>query len=276
MALPFSAESSHLPRAVTDSSPNGDSGSRSRRARLTDIVGASAATLVAVVALLTLFNTLGWLPTKTVRPPEPQITLSKTSGDAGTRLQVTGSGFLDEEGINAFVNWFQVGTAQTDDEGNFTLRIRIPEAVTQVPLPQLYVSAVGAASGRVAQAALNLGTSNGPPPPTTTDGPTTTTPSVPTDEVDTGITLTADPSGALTFDQIELTAAAGQVTVELVNDSGVPHNVEVEGNGVEEVSDTISEGSTELTLALVPGEYEFYCAVPGHREGGMEGTLTVE
>ena len=92
----------------------------------------------------------------------------------------------------------------------------------------------------------------------------------------THLTLTADPGGALSFDQTELTAPAGEVTIELVNDSGVPHNVEIEGNGVEEVSDTISEGSTELTVTLEPGEYEFYCAIPGHREGGMEGTLTVE
>jgi plastocyanin len=88
--------------------------------------------------------------------------------------------------------------------------------------------------------------------------------------------LVADPNGDLSFDQTELTAAAGEVTIELMNDSGVPHNVEIEGNGVEEVSDTISEGSTSLTVTLEPGEYEFYCAVPGHREGGMEGTLTVE
>jgi plastocyanin len=90
------------------------------------------------------------------------------------------------------------------------------------------------------------------------------------------ITLTADPNGELAFDQTELTAAAGEVTIELVNESTVPHNVEVEGNGVEEVSDTITESTTELTLTLEPGEYEFYCAVPGHREAGMEGTLTVE
>jgi plastocyanin len=90
------------------------------------------------------------------------------------------------------------------------------------------------------------------------------------------LTLTADPGGALSFDQTELTAAAGEVTIELVNESATPHNVEVEGNGVEEVSDTISESTTELTLTLEPGEYEFFCAVPGHREAGMEGTLTVE
>lgn len=92
----------------------------------------------------------------------------------------------------------------------------------------------------------------------------------------TTLTLAADPGGDLAFDKTELTAPAGEVTIELTNDSGIPHNVEVEGNGVEEVSDTITEGSTSLTLTLEPGEYEFYCAVPGHREGGMEGTLTVE
>ena len=90
------------------------------------------------------------------------------------------------------------------------------------------------------------------------------------------IALAADPGGDLAFDQTELTAPAGEVTIELTNDSGMPHNVEVEGNGVEEVSETITEGTTSLTVTLEPGEYEFYCAVGNHREEGMEGTLTVE
>ena len=88
--------------------------------------------------------------------------------------------------------------------------------------------------------------------------------------------LAADPGGALAFDKTELTAAAGEVTIHLTNDAQIPHNVEVEGNGVEEVSDTITGSDTSLTLTLEPGEYEFYCAIPGHREGGMEGTLTVD
>jgi plastocyanin len=92
----------------------------------------------------------------------------------------------------------------------------------------------------------------------------------------TTLELAADPGGALAFDQTELTAPAGEVTIHLTNDAQIPHNVEVEGNGVEEVSETVTGGDTSLTLTLEPGEYEFYCAVPGHREGGMEGTLTVE
>ena len=92
----------------------------------------------------------------------------------------------------------------------------------------------------------------------------------------TVLMLTADPGGALSFDQTELTAPAGEVTIQLMNDSGTPHNVEIEGNGVEETSETITEGMTELTVTLEPGEYEFYCAVDGHKAAGMEGTLTVE
>jgi plastocyanin len=92
----------------------------------------------------------------------------------------------------------------------------------------------------------------------------------------TTLELAADPGGALAFDQTELTAPAGEVTIHLTNDAQIPHNVEVEGNGVEEVSDTVTGADTSLAVTLEPGEYVFYCAVPGHREGGMEGTLTIE
>jgi plastocyanin len=90
------------------------------------------------------------------------------------------------------------------------------------------------------------------------------------------LTLTADPGGDISWEPGELSAAAGTVTITLVNESSVPHAVEVEGNGVEEESETVTGGETELTVDLEPGEYTYYCPVGQHRQNGMEGTLTVE
>jgi uncharacterized cupredoxin-like copper-binding protein len=39
----------------------------------------------------------------------------------------------------------------------------------------------------------------------------------------------------------------------------------------------VQDGAVSTVQAdLQPGEYEFYCSVPGHREGGMAGKLTVK
>jgi plastocyanin len=90
------------------------------------------------------------------------------------------------------------------------------------------------------------------------------------------LTLTADPGGSISWEPGTLTAPAGEVSIELVNESSVPHAVEVEGNGVEEESETVTGSNTTLSVDLEPGEYVFYCPVGNHRAGGMEGTLTVE
>ena len=57
----------------------------------------------------------------------------------------------------------------------------------------------------------------------------------------------------------------------------MPHDIAVEGNGVNEKGEVVQGGGTsEFSANLQPGEYTFFCSVPGHREGGMEGKLTVE
>jgi plastocyanin len=89
------------------------------------------------------------------------------------------------------------------------------------------------------------------------------------------LTLTADPGGAISWDKSELSAPAGKVTIKLVNESTTPHAVEIEGNGVEEESDTVTESDAEVTADLKPGEYEYYCPVGSHRQT-MNGTLTVK
>jgi plastocyanin len=89
--------------------------------------------------------------------------------------------------------------------------------------------------------------------------------------------VSADPSGALKFEQTSLEASAGMVTIDFTNDSSLPHNVTLDGPGVEdEGTDTITGSSTSTTLDLQPGTYTFYCSVDGHRAGGMEGKLVVK
>jgi plastocyanin len=89
------------------------------------------------------------------------------------------------------------------------------------------------------------------------------------------LTVTADPGGAISWDKTKLDAKAGSVTLKLVNQSSIPHAIEVEGNGVEEETETVTGKDAELTVDLKPGKYEYYCPVDNHRET-MKGTLTVE
>ena len=89
--------------------------------------------------------------------------------------------------------------------------------------------------------------------------------------------FSAPADGSLKFDQADATAKAGKVTVDFANPSSTPHAVEIEGNGVEEETETVTSGDAPpITVDLKPGTYEFYCPVPGHKEAGMKGTLTVQ
>jgi len=89
--------------------------------------------------------------------------------------------------------------------------------------------------------------------------------------------LTTPEDGTLAFDTDALDAPAGEVTINLDNPAAVEHDVAIEADGEEIAkSDLVREGTTSVTAELEPGEYVFYCSVPGHREGGMEGTLTVD
>jgi uncharacterized cupredoxin-like copper-binding protein len=90
--------------------------------------------------------------------------------------------------------------------------------------------------------------------------------------------VSADPDGDLAFEQGSLEAPAGEVTFEFENEADVPHDFVIEdadGNDIAR-TDVITADSDSVTVDLEPGEYTFYCSVPGHREAGQEGPLTVE
>ena len=90
------------------------------------------------------------------------------------------------------------------------------------------------------------------------------------------LSLTADKEGQLKYNTSTLTAKAGKISIAFSNSSPLAHNVTVEGAGqVRGATPTFSGGTQTLTVNLKPGTYKFYCSVPGHRQAGMEGTLTV-
>jgi plastocyanin len=92
------------------------------------------------------------------------------------------------------------------------------------------------------------------------------------------VSLEANPEGQLEYNTKSLSAKAGKVSIDFTNSSSLPHNVTIESSSGAKVgaTPTFSGGSKTLAVNLKPGTYKFFCSVPGHRQAGMEGTLTVK
>lgn len=75
----------------------------------------------------------------------------------------------------------------------------------------------------------------------------------------------------------EITVQPGD-TIAVVPSGGLEHDFVVDEFGIQE---PLPAGSTDTVMVTIPedaepGEYTFYCSIPGHRESGMEGTLIIE
>jgi uncharacterized cupredoxin-like copper-binding protein len=96
------------------------------------------------------------------------------------------------------------------------------------------------------------------------------------------------------FDPKDAGAKAGKVTITAPNDGKVVHELVLlktdadpaalpkKGDGIDESTSVgeiadVEPGSTKrATFKLAPGTYVMVCALPGHYEGGMYGSLTVK
>ena len=109
----------------------------------------------------------------------------------------------------------------------------------------------------------------------TAAAPTTSTTAAPTGA--SSVSLEANKEGQLEYDTKSLTAKAGKVTVDFSNPAPLAHNVTIESSSGSTVgaTPTFTGGSKKLTVTLKAGTYKFYCSVPGHRQAGMQGTITV-
>ncbi len=82
----------------------------------------------------------------------------------------------------------------------------------------------------------------------------------------------------IAFDPTEITikAANEPVTIKMENTGAAMHNFTIDSLNI---SVDVQPGETVdivIPAGTAPGTYDFYCNVPGHKEAGMVGTLTVE
>ncbi len=81
---------------------------------------------------------------------------------------------------------------------------------------------------------------------------------------------------ALQFDPSEITASPGQ-EIHVVNEGVLQHDFIIDELDMgTDILDSGGEQTITVPEDAEPGEYTYYCSVPGHRQAGMEGTLTVQ
>lgn len=80
----------------------------------------------------------------------------------------------------------------------------------------------------------------------------------------------------INFDPKEVTVPANTpVTITLVNKGATAHTFDIDALNVH--SGEVQPGATAtVTVNAAAGSYQYYCAIPGHKEAGMVGTLTVQ
>jgi plastocyanin len=112
----------------------------------------------------------------------------------------------------------------------------------------------------------------------TTPQTTSTTPSTAPSGGGEKLSLAANKEGQLEYTTKSLSAKAGEVTIAFTNEAAIEHDVQIESASGQRVGgvEPFSGGTKNVTLNLKPGTYKFFCSVPGHRQAGMEGTLTVQ
>jgi len=93
------------------------------------------------------------------------------------------------------------------------------------------------------------------------------------------VNVMASPRGRLRFTMTKVTVARpGKVTIHMVNptSAGIKHGIAIEGHGVDKDGPIVAPGKTStVTVTLKKGTYTYYCPVPGHKQAGMQGMLTV-
>lgn len=112
-------------------------------------------------------------------------------------------------------------------------------------------------------------------PTVTPTGPSTAPTTSPTSTPSTGGGSEVSISASITagFSPATFDVKEGEITLTLTNADAFPHDLMIDALGLKiqlPPSATVTQ-----TFSATTGVYELYCSIPGHREAGMVGTMTV-
>jgi outer membrane protein assembly factor BamB len=172
---------------------------------------------------------------------------------------------------------FDVNTGATVLHKTLSAGTNAPVAVAGDTL--LTAGSLPSAPGQTAQIiAYRLGATGTLPTSTTSSAPTTSTSSSVAGTSNAGTVSLGALDDQLAFTANHETANAGKVTVDFTNNSALQHDVVLTDpqNKIVGQTPVFQGGTKSFTATLAPGTYTYYCSVPGHRQAGMQGTLTVK
>jgi uncharacterized cupredoxin-like copper-binding protein len=138
------------------------------------------------------------------------------------------------------------------------------------------IAAIACGLGAAAFVAAQSGTPSAMPGATTCASPVASPVASPPEE---GTPPTCGAATAISLEMVdlafrpaELTAAANTpVTVTLRSHGVALHNFSVDALDVSQ--DVLPGYTVTFTIQGPPGDYRFYCAIPGHAQAGMVGVL---
>ncbi|HEX9482826.1 MAG TPA: plastocyanin/azurin family copper-binding protein, partial [Solirubrobacteraceae bacterium] len=135
-----------------------------------------------------------------------------------------------------------------------------------------------AGCGSSSKSSSSASTPQTPASSTPSTSSSATTPAPAAGGAGSSLSLAANPEGQLAYNTKSLSAKAGKVSIAFTNAAPLEHNLTVETSSGQTVgaTPTFQGGSKTLSVNLKAGTYKFFCTVPGHRQAGMEGTLTVQ
>ncbi len=149
----------------------------------------------------------------------------------------------------------------------------------RLALPAVLIGIVALAGcGSSSKSSSSASTPQTPASSTPSTSSSATTPAPAAGGAGSSLSLAANPEGQLAYNTKSLSAKAGKVSIAFTNAAPLEHNLTVETSSGQTVgaTPTFQGGSKTLSVNLKAGTYKFFCTVPGHRQAGMEGTLTVQ